>query len=153
MYGKHFESMYTGSMYGAGLGVFAVWGYVIAHSKKGRVELNPRMLAHVLGADIAEIEKAVAWLCKPDANSRHKEHEGRRLVKEGEYQYFVPSWEHYQRIRNEDERREYNRIKQREFRERERKKGKPLRREREYEAAIRRGDVVEAEQIAEEGLE
>ena len=30
MYGKHFASMYEGSLYGSGAVVFAVWGYVIA---------------------------------------------------------------------------------------------------------------------------
>ena len=37
-FGKHFVSMYEGSMFGAGLNVFAVWGYVIAHVQQERVE-------------------------------------------------------------------------------------------------------------------
>jgi hypothetical protein len=120
MYGKHFESMYEGSMYGAGLGVFAVWGYVISHSRKGRVELNPVKLADTLGGTVEEIEKAIKVLRSPDPRSRNKLHEGKRLVKEGEYQYFIPSWETYHEMKNADDRREYNRIKQREYRERKR---------------------------------
>lgn len=117
MYGKHFESMYEGSMYGAGVPVFAVWGYVIAHARKARVELNPRKLADTLGGDVSEIETAIEFLMKPDPNSRHKEHEGSRLIKEGEFQYFLPSWETYQAIRSADDRREYNRLKQQERRQ------------------------------------
>ena len=120
MYGKHFESMYEGSMYGAGLAVFAVWGYVISHTRDSRVELNPKKLADTLGGNVHEVVEAITKLQQPDPESRHKSHEGRRLLKEGEFQYFVPSWEDYQQIRNEMERREYNRVKQREYRQRKR---------------------------------
>lgn len=127
MYGKHFESMYEGSMYGAGIAVFAVWGYVIAHTKNSRVEINPRVLANTLGATAKEIEGALAVLMAPDAESRHKEHDGRRLLREGQFQYLVPSWSVYQQIRNEAERREYNRLKQAEHRAKNRSNGTTVR--------------------------
>lgn len=146
MWGKHFESMYEGSMYGAGTNVFAVWGYVISHTRAGRVELNPKKLADTLGGTMEEIQKAIEYLMSPDPHSRHKEHQGRRLLKEGEFQYFLPSWASYQQIRNEEERREYNRNKQREYRQM--KKGKPLPGERSYEEAVKRGDQEEADRIA-----
>jgi hypothetical protein len=117
MWGKHFESMYEGSMYGAGVAVFAVWGYVIAHTRNGVVELNPRKLADTLGGELGDVEAAIEFLKSPDAASRHKEHEGRRLLLESPFQYRVPSWHIYHAIRNEDERREYNRKKQAERRE------------------------------------
>jgi hypothetical protein len=130
MWGRHYESMYDGSMYGAGLSVFAVWGYVIAHAWKGKgvVELNPRKLADTLGAKVEEIEKAIEKLMRADPNSRHKEHEGRRLIKEGEFQYLVPTWKWYQSIRNQDERRESNRVAQSKYREKlqQRKKFTPV---------------------------
>lgn len=118
MYGKHFESMYEGSMYGAGVAVFAVWGYVIAHARKSRVELNPKKLSDTLGGTVEEILDAIEVLKSPDPQSRHKEADGRRLVQEGEFQYFLPSWEAYQGIRNADDRRAYNAAKQREYRAR-----------------------------------
>lgn len=120
MWGKHFESMYEGSMYGAGVAVFAVWGYVISHARNGQVELNPRKLADTLGGTLEEIRAAVTFLMSPDPNSRFKDHEGRRLVKNGEFQYEMPSWQSYHLIRNEDDRREYNKLKQREYRARRR---------------------------------
>ena len=116
MYGKHFSSTYTGSMIGAGLNVFAVWGYVIANTIKSRVELNPRLLAMILGCKEEEIINAIAFLEKPDPKSRSKKNDGRRLIREGEYQYFIPTHEIYRSILNEDERREYNRLKQAEHR-------------------------------------
>lgn len=118
MYGKHFESMYEGSMYGAGVSVFAVWGYIISHARNGYIELNPRKLADTLGGTQDQILEALEFLQAPDPNSRWKEEEGRRLVKEGEFQYRMPSWDKYQSIKSDQDRREYNRIKQAEHRAR-----------------------------------
>lgn len=121
MYGKHYESMYEGSMYGAGVAVFAVWGYVISHAREGVLELNPRKLADTLGGEVEEIVEAIKKLEEPDKESRHKEEGGRRLVKEGEFQYRVPSWGYYQELKNASDLREYNRIAKR--RQRAKKKG------------------------------
>ena len=52
MWAKHFKSMYEGSMYGAGLAVFAVWGYTIANARKVVVELNPKRVADTLGGSV-----------------------------------------------------------------------------------------------------
>lgn len=109
MFGKTFESMYDGSMYGAGPVCFALMGYVIAKTRKSRIELNPKKLSDTFGCSQEEVEKAILWATTPDGQSRNKKHEGRRLVKEGMFQYFVPSWEYYRGLRDEDDRREYNR--------------------------------------------
>jgi len=140
-------------MYGAGVAVFAVWGYVISHVRKGQVELNPRKLADTLGGTVEEIQEAINVLMKPDPESRHKEHEGRRLLKNGEFQYEVPSWQAYQSVRNEDDRREYNRIKQREYRARQRvlKNGAPLAGEVKALKAAERGDQAEYDRLAAAG--
>jgi hypothetical protein len=116
MYGKLFTSTYTGSLFGAGPNVFAVWTYAVAHMVKGRVELNPLLLATTLGTDVKSIEDALDYLQRPDPNSRSKECEGRRLIKEGQFQYFCPTHIRYHGIRNADERREYFRHKKAESR-------------------------------------
>jgi hypothetical protein len=118
MYGKHFACTYTGSMVGSGVHVFAVWGYVIAHTVKGRIEINPAILASILGCDISIVNSAIEYLCRPDPESRNTEYEGKRLIKEGQYLYFVPSHERYYKIANEEERREYLRKKKVESRSR-----------------------------------
>ena len=110
MFGKIFESLYEGSMYGKGIAVFAVWGYVISKARAGRVELNPKKLADTLGGKIEEVEKAITFLCSPDPDSRNKDHGGCRMIKEGEYQYWIPNHAHYRNIRDEEARREYNRL-------------------------------------------
>jgi hypothetical protein len=120
MFGKHFASTYTGSMYGAGLHVFSVWGYIIANTINGQIELNPKALASVLGADEGDIAAALEYLCAPDPNSRSQEEEGRRLVREGAFAYRVVNHRTYRGIRHEDDRRAYNRQKMAEHRAKKR---------------------------------
>ena len=117
MYGKIYESTFTGSMVGSGAVVFAVWSYVIAHVKPpGVVELNAALLGPVLGCPVGDVEKALEVLCAPDERSRTPDHEGRRLLREGQFLYRVPTWGHYHAMRNDDERRAYNREAQRKSR-------------------------------------
>ena len=109
MFGKHFESLYSGSMVGAGACVFAVWGYVIAATTRGYVELNPKLLSLVIGESMDSISRAIEYLQQPDPESRSKENEGKRLIREGQFIYFVPTHEKYRKIRDQIERRRYMR--------------------------------------------
>lgn len=124
MYGKHFQSMYTGSMYGAGATVFAVWGYCISHANGDdhSVELNSHMLSNMIGASVEDIEKAIAFLCSEDTRSRTVEHSGKRLIHEGGFQYLVVNHGKYRNIRSDEERRAYNRDKKRAERARNKEK-------------------------------
>lgn len=120
-YGKIFESMFNGSMVGSGPVVFAVWSYVIAHAKPpGTVELNPVLLAAIIGCEVSSVETAIAHLCAPDPRSRSPEQEGRRLIQEGQFLYSVPTWPKYREMRNEEARREYERNRKRNWRGRSR---------------------------------
>lgn len=122
MYGKTFESQYDGSMIGAGCNVFAVWNYILAKHRRGVIEINPKLLGFILGGSESEIQSALDFLQRPDLKSRSKAQDGRRLVKEGEFQYFVVNWEIYDKIRSEEDRRGYNASKQAEYRSNKRKK-------------------------------
>lgn len=123
-FGKHHESMYEGSMIGAGAEVFAVWGYVISKMRPGRdgmwVELNPRLLAFTLGEPEQEIRDAIVFLCAPDPQSRTKDEDGRRLVRLGEFSYRVVNGMKYRAIRDEETRRQQNREAQAKYREKKR---------------------------------
>lgn len=146
MYGKAFGSMYEGSMVGAGMNVFAVWNYCIAKNWGGTVELNPVYLAFVLGGTEGEVLEAIEKLCSVDAKSRNKVEGGRRLIREGEFQYRMVNWGQYDKLKGEVDRREYNRTKQRERRERLRNgttraqvQGRHQAAEREYERQVNNG--------------
>lgn len=109
MYGKFFASTFTGSMFGAGADIFALWGYVIANTVEGCVELNPVFLAAVLGMPAHSVESAVVSLCSRDTQSRTPDEDGRRLIHEGAFQYRVVNHARYRALRNEEDRRAYNR--------------------------------------------
>ncbi len=109
MYGKYFASTFTGSMFGAGCEVFALWGYVIAMAVDGTVELNPAYLAAVLGATPEQVQSALDTLCAPDPRSRTPTADGARLIHESAFTYSVVNHGAYRAIRNEEERRAYNR--------------------------------------------
>jgi hypothetical protein len=107
-------------MYGKGPVVISTWAYAIAHTKPdGLVELNALLLAATLGCKPGEVEAAIEFLCSPDSKSRTKTDEGKRLIREGEYLYRTVNHSLYNSVRNEPERREYNRIKKQESRARQ----------------------------------
>ena len=109
-WGKIFESLFEGSMVGSGPTVFAVWSYVIAKTQApGLVELNPKLLAGVIGGEVEKIREAIEFLSSPDPDSRGIEHEGRRLVHQHAFQYFVPQWEFYRAKRDAEAKNEYMR--------------------------------------------
>ena len=132
-------------MVGAGFAEFAVWDYCISKNRSGVIELNPRLLAFILagpGKEAEErVEKAIEFLCRADPESRSKESEGRRLIKEGTYQYRMVNWAAYEGIKSIEDLREYNRRKQAEYRAR--KKGKPLRGEAEFVRGTGNGTLDE----------
>lgn len=96
-YGQHYQSMYTGSMVGAGAVVFAVWGYVIANAdpKTSMVRLNETLLATIIGEPVESITAAINKLCQPDPKSNRKEENGRRLIKKSEWDYLAVNFQHY----------------------------------------------------------
>lgn len=124
MWGKHFASMYEGSMRGSGSAFFAVWGYVISHMVPNReygttVELNTEVVAFLIGEDAGVMAEKIEKMCQPDSRSRTKDEEGRKLIKISEYTYRVVNGDYYRKIRNEEQRREYQRVKQAEYRARD----------------------------------
>ena len=110
MYGKIFESLYEGSMVGAGPTIFAVWGYCIAKAdSNGIVILNPALLAPIIGTSRVDVEQAIEYLTSPDPHSKNPEHEGRRLINVSGYAYTVVSHAIYRDIKTNQDRREYMR--------------------------------------------
>jgi hypothetical protein len=130
MYGKHFASMYSGSLFGKPALVFAVWGYALSHMRPSRsdnqcyVELNPTLLAATFATTVEEIDSAIETLEAPDPASRSKTDDGRRLVlieehrHAGPLQFRVVNGAKYRAMRDEEERRTYLREAKRKERAR-----------------------------------
>lgn len=119
MYGKAFEQMYTGSMIGAGPVVFAVWGYAIANAGRDHtVELNPTLLAFILGCAEEEVERAIVYLEAPDPRSRSADEEGRRIIHQEAFTYFMVNHEKYREISKQEQLRESSAERARRYRQR-----------------------------------
>jgi len=109
MYGKIFETMYEGSMVGAGAHVFAVWGYCIskADPEDHIVRLNTAILSTAIGESVDRIVEAIGFLCSKDDDSTNTDHDGRRLLHLGGLSYLVVSHEHYRNMKSNEEQRAY----------------------------------------------
>lgn len=148
-YGKHYARLYRGSLYGAGAIKFAVMGYVIANQQpKDRdpespmlVELNPKMLAGILGEKEEDVVAAVKFLCDADAQSHTKNEEGKRLVEEGPFTYRVVNGRYYRGLADEERLAENARKYTKRWRARQMLKARHVAGagEREYIAAFDRG--------------
>lgn len=124
MFGKAYAQMFTGSMFGKDAVIFAVWTYIIANmqppSRRDHecyCEVNPALLAATFSTPIDEIDAALLDLESPDPKSRNKRDEGRRIVLAGDgertlgpRQYRVVNGATYRAMRDEEERREQNRV-------------------------------------------
>lgn len=143
--------MYRGSMVGSGAMVFAVWGYVIANADPCRefgttVELNPKLLGPILGENVRDVEKAIEFLCSPDPETTTPDHQGRRLIRQGQFLFQVVNGSKYRAIRDEIQRKEQNKEAAAKYRAKKiPKRGKPLPMENAFAEA--EGDEAEQERI------
>lgn len=117
-YGKIFPEMYSGSMYGAGVHVFAVFPWMLAHKdSRGHVEVNPVRVAAELGATKEQIESALEYLMRPDPDSRSPDEQGRRIVRIGQFEYRLVNHAKYKIKGRSRDRTEYMRERKRENRQ------------------------------------
>lgn len=153
MYGKHFSSMYEGSMVGSGSHVFALMGYIIAHWKPdetvgGQVRLNPTVLATIFGETEERVQNAIDFLCAPDPRSTTPDEDGRRLVKIGQFDYRVVNAAKYAAIKHAEEQREANRTRQAKHRDKKRKPTPPRLNERVATKKYEDGDDEAGDRLA-----
>ena len=117
-FGQIYQRMYQGSMFGSGAVAFALMGFIIANTdpKTSCVNLNPDLLAAILGESVEDVERGIEKLCSPDKKSNRKEHEGRRLIKRGEIEYFVVNFLYYRGLAKRQRENEQAAERMRRFR-------------------------------------
>lgn len=151
MYGKAFKSMYTGSMCGAGLDVFAVWGWIIANKDEdGFVEINPDLLALVLCGSrevsiVSRVSKAINYLLEIDPKSRSKAEEGRRITHVEAYLYHVVNHQKYDDIRRDSDRKKQNREAQARFRAKNKVSKQPVSKSKQSKQGVSNSNDASAE--------
>ena len=118
-------------MVGSGALTFAVWSYVLGKMKPNRkdmefyLEINPVLLGAILGEESGEVARVVSELCGPDDSSRTPDLGGRRLVRVGTFLYRVVNGAKYNDLSSYEHRRQYQRVKQAQYRKENKKKKKP----------------------------
>jgi polygalacturonase len=148
-YTKLFQDIVTSTIWGEDDKTRLVWITMLAlKDRKHFVSASVPGLARQANVSLADCEKAIRKLEGPDPHSRSKEYGGRR-IKAVEGGWMILNGEKYRNRMNEDERREYNRQKQAEYRARNKK---PLAGETRYEKAHGDGDQEACDRIAAEGL-
>lgn len=119
MYAKLFTSIYQGTLRGNSSGLL-VFTNLLAHSdKNGDVDIHPRAIAEEVGLSIEIVQETLLMLESEDAESRSPEHEGRRIIRLDAHRSWgwnIVNYQKYRAIRNEEDRREQNRIAQEKFR-------------------------------------
>lgn len=123
MYGKLFASLYEGTMRGRAHEILVFTNMLAFASKDGTVDRHPRTMADETGLTVDEVWAAIANLEAPDIESRSQEMGGRRIVRLDEHRNWgwqIVNHGKYRRIKNEEDRREQNRVAQRNYKERRR---------------------------------
>jgi hypothetical protein len=98
-FGKIYECMFERSLAGSGSHIIAIMAYIIAKkSQDGIINLQPKILAGVIGDTPERMQEAIDFLCQPDDQSENTAEEGRRLLRVGPYAYRVVSHEKYRNM-------------------------------------------------------
>lgn len=115
-YTKLFSSIVTSSVWGEDSDTRVVWVTMLA-LKDQRHIVNASLpgLARVAGVSVKKCAEAIAKFEAPDPDSSNSDNEGRKIAKV-EGGWLVLNGEMYQRKMSEDDRAEYQRKKQAEYR-------------------------------------
>lgn len=120
MYAKLFSSLYQGTLRGCADEIL-VFTNLIAHADAtGLVDKHWRAISEETGISEERVKAAIANLEAPDPESRSPEMEGRRIVPLDEHRawgWHIVNHGKYRAIRNEDDRREQNRLAQQRWRD------------------------------------
>ena len=120
MYAKLFTSIYQGTLRGNSHGLL-VFTNLLAHcDKEGVVDMHPKGIAEEVGLSIEQVKVALIELESVDEESRSHEENGRRIIRVDEHRAWgwrVVNYAKYRAIRDEDDRREQNRLSQARWRE------------------------------------
>lgn len=120
-YTKLFSVILASTIWEADMPTRIVWITLLAmKDKTGKVEASIPGLATLARVPVAQVRQAIENLKAPDPDSRSKIEEGRR-IRDVDGGWYVINHEKYRNMLNADERREYLRVKQAEFRARKSK--------------------------------
>lgn len=117
-YTKLFGSMLDSSVWQLSKDARLLWVTMLLKKDRDQiVRAAVPGLAHAARLTLPETEAALAELERPDKYSQSPDHEGRRIVKV-DSGWFIVNGAKYRDTLSAEDRREYNRLKQQEYRKR-----------------------------------
>jgi hypothetical protein len=122
MYGKLFESMYDGTLYGQWQAIVTLQQLVILADEDGVVDMTPPALAARTSIPLEIVEAGIQQLQQADKYSRTPAEEGRRIVlldPDRPWGWRIVNYAKYRDMRDREQRKEYMREYMRERRKQE----------------------------------
>lgn len=121
MYGKLFSQMYDGTLATKGpwQALVTFQQLIILANKNGEVDMTPEAISRRTTIPLEIIQNGIERLMQDDPDSRSPDENGRRIVPLSEHRAWgwrIVNYDHYRKIRSEEERREYHRNYMREKR-------------------------------------
>ena len=112
MYGKIFDSMYEGTLYGHWEAIVSLQQMLVLCNQDGVIDMTPQAIAARTSIPYDIIAKGIATLSEPDPYSRTPDEEGRRIILLDEHRpwgWRIVNYEKYQQIKNRKEKLEADR--------------------------------------------
>lgn len=128
VYVKLFSSLYQGTLRGRSDEILVFTNLLAYADQHGIVDKHFKAIADETGLNQERVEAAIAQLELPDPESRSPEMNGCRIIKLDEHRIWgwkIVNYGKYRAIRNEEDRREQNRLAQERWRRNQNKPHKP----------------------------
>ena len=113
MYVKLFRSIFQGTLRGNSNGLLVFTNLLANCDRDGVVDVHPKAIAEEVGLDVETVRAVLIDLEAPDAESRSPDEDGRRIVRMDGHRAWgwrVVNYGKYRAIKNEEDRREANRL-------------------------------------------
>ena len=106
MYGKIFDSMYEGTLYGHWQAIVTLQQMVVLCNSEGVVDMTPQAISARTSIPLNIIEKGIQDLSEPDRYSRTPGEEGRRIVTLDAHRpwgWVIVNYAKYQKIKSREQ--------------------------------------------------
>jgi hypothetical protein len=142
VYVKLFSSLYQGTLRGRSDEILVFTNLLAYADQYGIVDKHFKAIADETGLDQDRVQAAITALESPDPESRSPELDGARIVRIDEHRIWgwkIVNYGKYRAIRNEEDRREQNRLAQERWRSKQNKQNKPPSAQAEAEEEAKEG--------------
>jgi hypothetical protein len=119
MYGKIFDSIYDGSLYGQWEAIVTLQQMIVLCDAEGFVDMTPQALAARTSIPLEIIAKGIELLLEPDRYSRTEGADGKRIEPidpRRPWGWRIVNYGKYREMRTQEDRREYRREYMKDYR-------------------------------------